>query len=68
MIPADQLRRTEVWHEGKWIQVSLGQVTEGDVIRQFEPDGRPVLVHSLHHMKVTDRPAMLAEPFTEELP
>lgn len=44
MLNRNELRRVEVFNDGKWKRiVSIGQIEKGDIFRAFEPDGEPVV-------------------------
>jgi hypothetical protein len=57
MISTSEMRRIEVQtgDPSVWQEVTLGQLTKGDVIRMFEPDGTPVVMHAGEYVgKVLD--------------
>lgn len=58
MVPIERTRKIEVFIDMTWIPVQLTQVIEGDVIRQFDPDGTPYLVDGCHEVLVNERPSM----------
>jgi hypothetical protein len=41
-----ELRTVQVKRDSEWVQVRLCDISEGDTIRMFEPDGEPVLYKS----------------------
>lgn len=59
MVPLSAIRRIEVWFDNTWVQIHLAQITENDIVRQYEPDGTPVLVHGCHEVLVSCRPSMV---------
>ena len=61
MITVDQMRKIEILgQDSLWYEVTLGQLTEGDTIRMFEPDGTPVEAEGATVFTLTSRPAFQA--------
>jgi hypothetical protein len=43
MIPLENIRTTEIFTKDGWVKALFSQIEPGDKIRQFEPDGTPVV-------------------------
>ena len=69
MIPASEIRICEYRDaEGNWHPCTLAQLTEGDVVRFFEPDGLPVLRKGEAYFVVKERASLVIELETEVIP
>ena len=69
MIHASEIRRCEYRDaDGNWYQCTLAQLTEGDVIRFFEPSGVPVLMNGEANFVVKERASLVIELEKEVVP
>jgi hypothetical protein len=77
MIPLEKIRTTEIKTGDGWVKVMFSQIEPGDIIRQFEPDGEPVVYkgrteftaksHAVLEI-IDDEEDEFTDEFTDELP
>jgi hypothetical protein len=62
MFRDDELRKIEVKQpDGSWLEVHMGNLQKGDVVRMFEPDGRPVVCNGIHEITVLEQPRFISD-------
>jgi hypothetical protein len=58
---SSDLRKTEIFIDGKWIEAHFSQIRINDKIRLYESDGEPVLYKGSHELWA------LSEPYLYDL-